>query len=55
MVELEDKLFEHILQEYPEFATETGCDLYDHNLTSYTMEAFDRRKVIHVLQNQHEL
>ncbi|XP_060079315.1 uncharacterized protein LOC132558736 [Ylistrum balloti] len=42
---IEERLFKHVLQEYPEFATVTGCGLYDHNLTAYTLEAFTRRKV----------
>ncbi|XP_033760829.1 uncharacterized protein LOC117342722 [Pecten maximus] len=42
---IEEHLFEHVLQEYPEFATVTGCDVYDQNLTSYTQEAFTRRKI----------
>ncbi|OWF56827.1 uncharacterized protein LOC110452143 [Mizuhopecten yessoensis] len=42
---LEERLFEHVLQEYPEFATVTGCDVYDQSLTEYTQEAFSRRKV----------
>ncbi|XP_069109912.1 uncharacterized protein [Argopecten irradians] len=42
---IEEQLFEHVLQEYPEFATVTGSDAHDHKLTSYTQEAFQRRKI----------
>lgn len=41
---LEERIFRHILKEYPEFATHLGVHDYDDELESFSPEAFERRK-----------